>query len=267
MKPILDEKKILKHMKSFYTITRCKVVIYDTDFNEIFAYPSHNCSFCQRMHDEFPNKCDESSAAFCKKSSSMSGLYIGKCHAGLTEAVFPLVQDSITVGYIMFGQVRTQLSQYIKEDPKTTLYKPSDKIITKTIGEIQACADILQALAHLITLKDMITPAPTDPAIRIKNYIDNNLSSDLTAETLCKKFILNRNDLYTVTAPYMPDGVLQYIIKARLEKAKELLTTTDMGVKAIAEAVGYDDYNYFCKCFKKAFDTAPTKMRKSAKDN
>lgn len=265
MRPILDEKNLLKHMKSFYTITRCKVVVFDTDFNEIFAYPTHHCSFCQRMHSAHPGQCDISGTDFCKKSSSISGLYIGKCYAGLTEAVFPLIQNNITVGYIMFGQVFTQLSPSIKNNSKNSLFTPNDKITTKTIDEIHACADILQALAHFITLKGMITPPPADFAIKIKNYIDNNLSDDLTSEALSKKFMINRTDLYNITAPYMPGGILQYIIKARLDKAKELLITTDMGVRAIAEAVGYDDYNYFCKCFKKNFDIAPTKLRKNSK--
>lgn len=45
----------------------------------------------------------------------------------------------------------------------------------------------------------------------------------------------------------------------RLLKAKELLQATDMSVAEIATAVGFSDYNYFLRAFKKAFGISPKK--------
>ncbi len=46
-------------------------------------------------------------------------------------------------------------------------------------------------------------------------------------------------------------GIASYIKKLRLEKAKELLTQTDLTVSQVAMEAGFSDYNYFCRIFKK----------------
>lgn len=43
----------------------------------------------------------------------------------------------------------------------------------------------------------------------------------------------------------------RYIKQYRLEKAKELMNTTQLGISEIAAAVGFQNMNYFGKCFKK----------------
>ena len=49
----------------------------------------------------------------------------------------------------------------------------------------------------------------------------------------------------------------------RVTKAKELLLSTDMAVSNVAAAVGFGDYNYFIKVFKKEVGTTPAKFKKA----
>lgn len=53
----------------------------------------------------------------------------------------------------------------------------------------------------------------------------------------------------------------EYVQKIRLEKAENLLRTTDMTVDEIAEAVGYQNKGYFYKIFKKEFGMTPRRLR------
>ena len=46
-------------------------------------------------------------------------------------------------------------------------------------------------------------------------------------------------------------------------KAKELLADETLSIDAIAEMVGYKDYFYFTKVFKKTEGISPSKYRKS----
>lgn len=48
-----------------------------------------------------------------------------------------------------------------------------------------------------------------------------------------------------------------YLISFRMDKAKELLTTTSMNCRSVAEAVGYYDYAQFSKIFKKYVGQSP----------
>ena len=55
----------------------------------------------------------------------------------------------------------------------------------------------------------------------------------------------------------------EYITARRMQKAKELLKDDSRSIEEIANAVGYHDYFYFTKVFKKTQGISPSKYRKS----
>ena len=56
---------------------------------------------------------------------------------------------------------------------------------------------------------------------------------------------------------------IAYLTEVRLDKAVELLNTTDDKTYVIAQKVGYQEQNYFSYVFKKRFGISPTKFRGS----
>ena len=54
----------------------------------------------------------------------------------------------------------------------------------------------------------------------------------------------------------------QYLITIRIEAAKELLTTSDLSILQISEAVGLLNQNYFSRIFKKYTGLSPSEYRK-----
>lgn len=61
------------------------------------------------------------------------------------------------------------------------------------------------------------------------------------------------------------DTPIQFILKIRIERAKELLDFTDKSIADIAESSGFQDQNYFARIFKKLVGLSPTQYRKSEK--
>ena len=57
----------------------------------------------------------------------------------------------------------------------------------------------------------------------------------------------------------MSQTYVAYLTDLRLNKAVELLNTTDYKTYVIAEMVGYQEQNYFSYVFKKKFGIPPTK--------
>ena len=53
----------------------------------------------------------------------------------------------------------------------------------------------------------------------------------------------------------------QFIRSIRLQKAFELLKTTDLTVSEVAYDVGFSDPNYFSRTFLEEFGTRPSVMR------
>lgn len=99
----------------------------------------------------------------------------------------------------------------------------------------------------------------------VLNYIDNNLDTKLTNETLAKLLDLDPvyfSNLFSKTFSCPPS---QYIIKKRLDKAQTLLHTTDYKINKISELLGFDTNMYFSKLFKSKVGVTPSDYRHQVK--
>lgn len=61
-------------------------------------------------------------------------------------------------------------------------------------------------------------------------------------------------------------SLTEFIAALRMERACELLAGSDMSVRSIGEAVGYEDQNYFSRCFKKSVGCTPREYRRREKE-
>ena len=81
--------------------------------------------------------------------------------------------------------------------------------------------------------------------------------SDLSVETIGADIGLSRVQLYRkvkALTGYTPVDLLR---KARLEKARQMLLTTDLSVSEVAYKVGFTSPSYFSKCFKDEYGIVP----------
>ncbi len=91
---------------------------------------------------------------------------------------------------------------------------------------------------------------------------DNYTESDLNVEDLGRNMGLSRSQLYRKTKAltnYSPNELLRIM---RLQKALELINTSELSVSEIAYSVGFTSPSYFAKCFKDYYDQSPTDYQK-----
>ena len=93
---------------------------------------------------------------------------------------------------------------------------------------------------------------------RIKEILETRMAdSDLSVETIGADIGLSRVQLYRkvkALTGYTPVDLLR---KARLEKARQMLLTTDLSVSEVAYKVGFTSPSYFSKCFKDEYGIVP----------
>ena len=260
----INTQKLYKLMEAFYNLTGIKVAIYSTDFEEVFSYPKADSEFCTFLHtnDECVKSCSKSSEMLCRNCEKENMLIIGKCHAGLTEAVKPLSNGVFVQGYIMFGQITNNKDRkrfnetllkscekfgFLRED----ILKHGENIKYYSDSKIEDASEIINALASYIVLENLIYTSENTMIKDIKKFIDENLSENLSISDLCKSFSVSKSELYKVLKPYMPDGIAGYIRKTRIKKASELALCSNMPVWQVAESVGFSDCEYFLRVFKK----------------
>lgn len=102
---------------------------------------------------------------------------------------------------------------------------------------------------------------------KMLQYIDQNYAEDLYLKELADKFHLN----FTYTCSLFKKSVSmtfsKYITSLRMGKASEMLINTPLTIDEICTRVGYNDYFYFIKIFKKSFGVTPSQYRKERADN
>ena len=60
---------------------------------------------------------------------------------------------------------------------------------------------------------------------------------------------------------------LEYLTELRMERARQLIISSSMRIKDIAEWCGYTDSYYFSRCFKKYYGVSPEMFRSSLTTN
>ena len=96
----------------------------------------------------------------------------------------------------------------------------------------------------------------------VLNYINDNINNpNLSVESLADELFLSRSKLYRKIKFLTGDTATEFIRKIKLEKAKELLNTTDFTVSEISYKVGFSSPSYFTKCFKLHFGKIPKEFR------
>lgn len=275
MSLFFQKKELSELMQSFYLLTGIKIVLFDKDYKEIVSYPDDRVTFCMymRQNEDFDKKCRDCDNEYCSKCAGTKTLQIYKCHAGLTEAVMPITKNNRIIGYMIFGQIHDNknkaefekkmkllVEEYGSEE---NLEKSIKKIRYKTQSQIFAAATILKACVEYIQIKELVRSSEKLITAKIEKFIDEHIDEDLTVRRICDEFNIKRTRLYELMEPYTDHGIASYIKSKRLQKAKELLLTTDLSVSEIANRVGFLDYNYFLRIFKKSYGISPKKMKNS----
>lgn len=95
-------------------------------------------------------------------------------------------------------------------------------------------------------------------------YLQKNYSKKITIEELSSNFFLSKSYLSSLFKKATGSGVVEYLQHIRIEKACELLTDTSLSITEICTQVGYTDYRFFNKSFKKITGLTAHEYRKQA---
>lgn len=97
---------------------------------------------------------------------------------------------------------------------------------------------------------------------RLREIIQQHLAdSDFSVERLGEEVGLSRVQLYRKVKVLTGKTPVELLRKARLMKARTMVTTTDRSIAEIAYATGFTSPSYFNKCFKDEFGVSPGGMR------
>lgn len=205
-------------------------------------------------------------AGFYKKRI-LNGIFendIEKVH-GMIGYLWDMMQkEELMLTHIMdiYNELVTLLSE---KDP---YYEQYEKMDVNYIREVvHTKAEFYLFFMNLIKEKNVEFCNTEMTVDQVIQEIDENYQTELTLSSLCEKYHISISYLSTMIKKKTKHTFTEYLTNNRLEHAKKLLTEGKLTVGEVTELVGYNDYFYFSKLFKKYVGVTPSKYRKMSTDS
>ena len=272
-----DINKLNDFLQSFYNAVGIRISVFDDEFHLVTEYPETAPDFCTLIRQTpcGTNACKECDTVAFKIAKKRDAAHTYICHAGLTEAVAPIKVGGCIMGYVVLAHMLPQenhaehLSNAFEKAkgygvPENAILPALKQIVPRPKKNIDACVQLLKAVASYLHIADWVTWKNEDYAVRISQYIDLNIDKELNNDLLCKTFFISRTKLYQIATTSYGKSISKYILFKRIEKAK-LLLQEGASVTQTAQKTGFIDTNYFSKVFKKEVGITATSYQKNYK--
>jgi len=145
-----------------------------------------------------------------------------------------------------------------------SLFEKAFSVISgaRTISDISdfVTARVIEAVTSISNTK---TETENPVITKVRTFINLHLSSDFSLDDAAQNAGVSSFYLSKLFKEEMNDTFINYVTELKMEKAAHLLRETDMSIKEITGATGYNDQNYFSKIFKNKYNMSPSEYRKS----
>ncbi len=99
-----------------------------------------------------------------------------------------------------------------------------------------------------------------------KSYIDNSIGRRLSVQDVAEAVNIHDRYLYSLFVQIEGVSPKEYILRRKLETARDLLENTDLSVSEIALAAGFPDVYSFSRLFHIKLGVSPSAYRKSVEN-
>ena len=250
---VLLSDEVCRLLDSFAATMNVQVVFYSVEGKVLKRGRSFgNSRYCTLMQEKFfgIDRCialDNEMQRRCLKSDR-AVLY--KCHAGLYELVAPVKIFGEAVGFVMFGQFRIgrgkpelagtrEVSEAFAELPRF------DEENAASLEEM------LNMLIHYIVDKELISYSGSLRYQRLKRFIEENFSENLSLQRAAKFLNMSVSSLTHFLRGNYRTSFKKMVIEQKISHAEKLLKENpSLTVGEAAVAVGYEDTHYFSRLYR-----------------
>ena len=95
----------------------------------------------------------------------------------------------------------------------------------------------------------------------IQMYIASNYRDKLTTKKIAEHFYLSEAYIYELFQKYGDNTITGFLKCVRMNHACRLFSSSDLSIREVGEAVGFEDAGYFSRVFKSYFGDSPDNFR------
>ncbi|KRN30004.1 AraC family transcriptional regulator [Liquorilactobacillus mali] len=171
--------------------------------------------------------------------------------------------DTISDNYRKNGDyvfLKTAFIDRLFEDLRTPTLEHSITYLRLKVAELLIYLSS-KTIAKNNCPKEIISVGILDKIRRLRQYLDQNFTKQLSLEMLSHKFEVSTTAMKKGYREFYGASIHVYLREKRIEKACELLKKTNYHVARIANEVGYTNPSKFTAMFKKNKKITPSKYR------
>jgi AraC family transcriptional regulator len=101
---------------------------------------------------------------------------------------------------------------------------------------------------------------PREKLVRAVEYIQDQLDTDLTVSGIAQAVYMTPYYFTRLFKESTGQSPYQYVVEARVRKAKDLLTTGKFTISEVAHQVGFADQSHLTRHFKRVFGLPPKRL-------
>ena len=152
------------------------------------------------------------------------------------------------------------LSRFIES---LEFYFQNPNLVNNDLLELKIKELILMLIQskNIDSIIELVADLYNSKSVPVREVVEMHLYSNLKVEELAKLSNLSLSSFKRAFKKEYDNSPTNYINFKRLEKAKELLTFTEMSIGEIAFEVGFQDALYFTRLFKNKIGESPSKYR------
>ncbi|SIQ33448.1 response regulator transcription factor [Halanaerobium kushneri] len=159
---------------------------------------------------------------------------------------------------LVFNDFKLILDEFLKKEGAAF---SEEAIIPAEITAL-AWIKLFEILSNLYsegidTVEDSIKNSGQLEIEEVKAHINSHFQDPISLETLAQHFFVSKEHLSRKFKSYSGENISSYIIRKRMEKAKQLLKEGKLSIKETAQVTGYNDLAYFYRVFKKYYGKTP----------
>ena len=98
---------------------------------------------------------------------------------------------------------------------------------------------------------------------QVLEYIDRNYSKPINTSEIFDDYYMHPNHCRNLFKKAVGTSVTGYILRRRMTEARRLIVETNSPLKEICTSVGFEDYYYFLRAFKKIHGVTAGSLRKN----
>lgn len=280
----LNSKQVSELCKDFIKISKNKYQ------SEVYVVAGRSCMDIKELKEEYKKMSNHLDYQFfvsesmffihnengvIKKTNEMLSLYYEKILTFAKLEDYEGMNDEFKKAFEYVEESEGFTSLYIKYNFSEVIKKcceilHSEERMMEIVEEIYGSSSIVQVKEAVFRLIDTLSKygkKKTDEnrlIVLAKSIVNERFSDyNLNVSQIAEDMNMSAAYLSTLFKIETKQNLAKYISQYRLEKAKDLLKTTNMKIADVAKKVGYINPSYFILLFKNNVGCSPAKYREN----